>query len=225
MLHFHWFKHSWRRANIFRYRKVYSGIFPFVKKYGSFFCEDEQTGEVKTIATNPLQWRHKNKAIATKLLQSDDVVFLSATFPYSYLVRIQTISFSLVRFQHIQPINTIITVLSICTGNITLGHQWNSQAQTSDYLDLGWYFPVQIEKTVVIALVLPFSFFTLEDFKNLKLYNCPISCEVDMYNTDITSRAVFPSQHYANKLIEKLKDMPRFLETAPNITNNLQFTR
>ena len=122
MLHFHWLKHSWRRANIFRYRKVYSGIFPFVKKYGSFLCKDEQTGEVKTIATNPLQWRHKNKAIATKLLQSDVVVFLSATLPYSYLVRIQTVSFSLVRFQHIQAINTIITVLSICTGNITLGH-------------------------------------------------------------------------------------------------------
>ncbi|XP_066910429.1 acid-sensing ion channel 1C-like isoform X2 [Clytia hemisphaerica] len=45
-----------------------------------------------------------------------------------------------------------------------------------------------------------------EHFDNKKLYNCPLSCEIDSYSGKTISRSLFPTEQYAKVLKEKLKN-------------------
>lgn len=120
-------------------------VFPFVKKDGSFLCKHRWTENEKSlyqaIGMEPLQQNHWK--VMTFFLSSS-----SSDTKNSW--EFKQFIFSLVRFYHIRTINTVITVFSICTGNIASVVAPTSQAQ--QVVRPRQHFLVQIGKTVIIAL-------------------------------------------------------------------------
>ena len=127
MLHFHWPRSPWSTL--------------FIKKILTNGCFKNYTAIVIWRCALSNWSQRKMKPLQNEAITKWQRFFLS--FSYSYLVRIQTIFFSLVSFTHIQAKNTVITVFQSVLAVFRLGQ----------YADLGQYFPVQNGKKVIILLI------------------------------------------------------------------------